>query len=150
MYSGQPSYWLFTLVSYLVLGAILFVFDILIIRARKKNNVDPSTPYSSPNLPFTNSQLDTKLKVFLIVLILFYAFGLAYRLGAAEATNRASFLVNSGANESVALRVYNNRIIFVPFDRDKKTIKAGIFLLQNPSSITVKYEKVGPLTVDHQ
>lgn len=86
-------------------------------------------------------------------IVVYIAFAIITIVWISDAAGRASammkdeFVVLSGPHESVVLRIYEDKMICAPLNREKEEIETNFFILKpgDDPTITLKLEKVGPL-----
>ncbi|MFW9879663.1 MAG: hypothetical protein ACFFG0_41845 [Candidatus Thorarchaeota archaeon] len=96
--------------------------------------------------------LDEKLNRFAALVIIFFIFGYMTTglMGRANAERQREFLVIHGTSEElVILRVYGEKLICAPFDRNRKEINHTFFIkkVSDISGTLLKQEKIGPLRI---
>jgi uncharacterized Tic20 family protein len=71
----------------------------------------------------------------------------AFLVGHSRASRELCFLIPSSAPNMVVLRVYEDRLICAPFDREKKTVKRAFYFLKIPTDgrVALIRAKIGPL-----
>lgn len=86
----------------------------------------------------------TALISFLLILCLLLMAGLT---GDSQASKRENFLMISGEDDIVVLRIYGDRLICAPLDRVDRTVHRSILIMVNSPGkpLRLDWEKVGPL-----
>lgn len=87
------------------------------------------------------------LKNVITIMLMFSAFVVyIYFIGSFSAKNQRDYYILKGSPEKVVLRIYNENIVCVPFDRTSKTISYNFSIKKiTDNSVSLKQEKVGPL-----
>ncbi len=112
---------------------VLMVLGVLIIVVSKK--IKSKTVEDSPNFLFY---------IFIIIGILF---GLSNGLGYIAASKQGEFLVTSTTPEMLVIKKYDNNLICIPFNREKKEANRRFMIIETTSRPEIMYrlEKVGPI-----
>jgi len=111
------------------------------LEAQDKHDAESITKF-----PFVKQVGKVGLTIVFFILLLF---SLSYLDGRDSAMRQEEFLVPSTYQESVVLRIYGDKLICAPIDRERHQIVKGFFLIRlgDDSNLVLIPQKVGPLKV---
>ncbi len=81
------------------------------------------------------------------ILLILYLLSMPWLIGYSQASKRGNFLMISGEDDIVVLRMYGDRLICAPLDRVDRTVHRSILIMVNSPGkpLRLDWEKVGPL-----
>jgi len=85
----------------------------------------------------------------LIVIVLIISISGAWLYGYSQARDQKIFLVRETTPEQVVLRIYGDKLITAPFDKQNKEVRYGYFYITkmgDEPNILIKFDVVGPLS----
>ncbi len=115
----------------------------------KQEEAQPQQKVQGPTTPSPDSSggISVGRIIFYIALAIMMIVWISDTAGQASAMRKDEFLVLSGPRESVVLRIYEDKMICAPLNREKREIETDFFVLKpgDDPTITLKLEEVGPL-----
>jgi len=84
-----------------------------------------------------------------IIILLFILISGAYIYGYRKAMGQKLFLIRETTPEQVVLRIYGDKLITAPFDKQNKEVRYGYFYITkmgDEPNILIKFDVVGPLS----
>lgn len=84
-----------------------------------------------------------------ITLFLIVSLSLGFVFGHTDAVNRTEYVVLNTVPESVIIKIYGDKVVSAPFDREKRVLYKSftVHRLGDDSGLTLSPQSVGPLEV---
>lgn len=153
-----PTWWFYSSVKYtLILFTLLVFFDFVwpLLTQREKGTyfekLEAQESLEHHNQPRTFIGFITStpkgLRGLRLVFSLLLLLAFAYCIGNSEAIRKKHFLVLKDRKNTVVLRIYDDKYICAPFNRETKQVDRSLIILESSgqNELILNWQKVGPL-----
>jgi len=104
--------------------------------------------YNEDNISYKKRENHLVSILQLFILVIIFTFG-AYIWGYSKAMDQKLYLIRETTPEQVVLRIYGDKLITAPYDKQNKEVRYGHYYITqigDEPHILIKYDVVGPLS----